>query len=136
MENGACYKDTPFMWKTLFDNNEHLSILEQNNMEPIGLLGVSIYSDSFTTGSFDYYICCASDQPVPKGLHEYIVPKAIWAVFPCANMEPKTIQKLESDIVMEWLPTSGYEYANAPDIEQYCDNGTAQIWIPIKKRKE
>jgi AraC family transcriptional regulator len=34
---------------------------------------------------------------------------------------------------MEWLPTSGYEYAKAPDIEAYLDNGTADIWVPVRK---
>lgn len=134
MENGACYRDTPLMWKTLFENQEQLGILSLNNNEPIGLLGVSKYSDSFTTGSFDYYIGCASDRPTPEGMHEYEIPKVTWAVFPCKNIKASTIQQLENEIVMEWLPTSGYEYANAPDIELYREDGTAEIWMPIKKR--
>lgn len=134
MENGACYRDTPIMWKTLFENQEQTSIMSLNNKKPKGLLGVSKYSDSFTTGNFDYYIACASDLPVPEGMHEYMVPKATWAIFSCKDIEADSIQKLENEMVMEWLPTSGYEYANAPDIEVYREDGTAEIWLPIKKR--
>lgn len=40
-------------------------------------------------------------------------------------------------IVTEWLPTSGYEYANAPDIEVYSEGNTqskdykCEAWLPI-----
>lgn len=43
------------------------------------------------------------------------------------------MQELENRIVTEWLPTSGYEYANAPEIELYLnsdpDNIKYEIWI-------
>ena len=50
-----------------------------------------------------------------------------------------TIQKLEQRIITEWLPTSGYEYANAPDIEVYLNpdpqNAQYEVWIPVTKKK-
>jgi AraC family transcriptional regulator len=30
---------------------------------------------------------------------------------------PTAIQELQKRIITEWLPTTGYEYADAPDIE-------------------
>lgn len=40
-------------------------------------------------------------------------------------------------IVTEWLPTSGYEYADKPDIEVYLNpdpqNAQYEVWIPIVK---
>ena len=39
----------------------------------------------------------------------------------------------------EWLPTSGYEYANAPDIEVYLNPDPAdakyEVWVPVVKRQ-
>lgn len=48
------------------------------------------------------------------------------------------IQELERRIVTEWLPTSGYEYGNAPDIEVYLNpdpqNAQYEVWIPVFKK--
>lgn len=42
-------------------------------------------------------------------------------------------------IVTEWLPTSGYEYANAPDIEVYInadpENSKYEVWILVIKKE-
>ena len=53
---------------------------------------------------------------------------------------PEAIQTLEKRIVTEWLPTSGYEYANAPDIEVYFEGDQrspqyrSEVWLPIVKK--
>ena len=43
----------------------------------------------------------------------------------------ETIQK---KIVVEWLPTSGYQFAIGPDLEVYGNDNTVEVWIPVKKR--
>lgn len=49
-----------------------------------------------------------------------------------------TIQKLEERIITEWLPASGYEYANGPDVEVYLSpdpqNAQDEVWVPVKKK--
>jgi AraC family transcriptional regulator len=53
---------------------------------------------------------------------------------------PNAIQQLQTRILTEWLPTSGYEYADAPDIEVYTEGDTsapdyaAQVWLPVVKK--
>lgn len=46
-------------------------------------------------------------------------------------------KELEQRILTKWLPTSGYEYGNAPDIEVYInpdpENAKYEVWIPVKK---
>jgi AraC family transcriptional regulator len=41
--------------------------------------------------------------------------------------------------VTEWLPTSGYEYGNAPDIEVYLnadpEHAKYEVWIPVLKKE-
>ncbi|GAB6085189.1 GyrI-like domain-containing protein [Alkaliphilus crotonatoxidans] len=51
------------------------------------------------------------------------------------------MQSLQKRIITEWLPTSGYEYADAPDIEVYTDGDQqsptyqSEIWLPVVKKK-
>lgn len=62
--------------------------------------------------------------------------KRFWAIFP-GKGTGKSIQELEERIVTEWLPTSGYEFTQGPDVEVYFDpdpnNTQYEVWIPIKK---
>lgn len=45
-----------------------------------------------------------------------MIPAATWAVFPEEGTN-RSIQELRQRIVTEWLPTSGYDNANAPDMD-------------------
>lgn len=133
MANGECYQAAPAFWSNLMKDGGQNKIIALLNQEPAGLLGVSNYSPDFSTGEFDYYIACATDKPVPDGMAEFIVPASTWAVFPCQEMGADAIQKLEQRIVMEWLPTSGYQFAKAPDVEIYSEIGMEAMWIPVMK---
>lgn len=66
-----------------------------------------------------------------------MVPAATWAIFPGEGIS-QSIQELEQRIVTEWLPASGYEYANAPDVEVYISpdpqNARYEVWIPVVKK--
>lgn len=134
LENGECYRNTPLLWRNLIQTGGQNNILALMNQEPYGLLGVSNYSPDFSSGEFDYFIACSTDKPVPEGMVEFIVPESTWAIFTSDAKEADAIQKLEQRIVMEWLPTSGYEFAKAPDIEAYDEEGRADIWIPVIKK--
>ena len=104
--------------------------------EPCGLLGVSTCMNG---RDFDYYIAVATDAPVPEGMAEYTVPAGTWAMFECVGPMPEAIQQLQTRIVSEWLPASGYEYADAPDIEVYPEGNTqspdyrCEVWLPVRK---
>lgn len=60
-----------------------------------------------------------------------------WAIF-SGEGTGQSIQQLEQRIVTEWLPTSGYEYGNAADIEVYLNddlvNMKYEVWIPVVKK--
>ena len=100
--------------------------------EPKGLLGVCDGLDSSR-----YYIAAASSAPAGEGLEEYTVPAFTWAVFPGKGDSAAAVQALERRVVTEWLPTSGYEYAEGPDVEVYLDPGCTkfEVWIPVVKAK-
>ena len=100
--------------------------------EPRGMLGVCDGLDSSK-----YYIAVASSAPAGEGLEEYTVPAFTWAVFPGKGDTAAAIQELERRVVTEWLPTSGYEYAEGPDVEVYLDPECTrfEVWIPVAKAK-
>lgn len=102
--------------------------------QPYGVLGISTCND---TEPWRYYIAVSSSRAA-GGLEEYTVAGATWAVFPGTGTN-QSIQELERRIVTEWLPTSGYEYGNAPDVEVYLnpdpENAQYEVWIPVVKRQ-
>lgn len=100
-----------------------------------GVLGIS----ACVGKSWYYYIAAASNLPLADtGFVEYTVPACTWAIFPGTGSMPDSIQTLEQRIVTEWLPTSGYEYADAPDVELYLtpdpQNATFEVWVPVVKK--
>lgn len=100
---------------------------------PAGLLGISACGDR---EEWRYWIAVASSQPAGD-FQEYTVPAATWAVFPGEGTN-MSMQDLERRIITEWLPTSGYEYGNAPDVEVYLNpdpaNARYEVWIPVVKK--
>lgn len=99
-----------------------------------GLLGVSTCHE----GRFDhYYIAAATQAPAPEGMWETEIPACTWAVFSGSGTAPASIQELQKRIVTEWLPGSGYEWAQAPDMEVYLnqpgEESRFQVWIPVTK---
>ena len=85
-----------------------------------------------------YYIAVASAAPVPPGMYEWTVPAAEWAIFSGQGRQPIAIQELQKRIVTEWLPGSGYEWAQAPDIEVYLstpgeEESRFQVWLPVQR---
>ena len=103
---------------------------------PMGMLGVSNSCDP--AGPWKYFIAVASSKEIDSTLEEFLVPAATWAVF-CGSGTNTSIQELEKRILTEWLPSSGYEYGNAPDVEVYLNadpqNAKYEVWLPVIKKQ-
>lgn len=103
--------------------------------EPKGLLGVSSCNDE---EDWRYYIAVATNKEADD-LEEFYVPKATWAIFSETGTNI-SMKELEKQIVTDWLPTSGYEYANAPDMEVFIDpdpqSGRYEVWIPVVQKEK
>lgn len=130
------FAEVPQMWQGAVEDGTIEKIVSLMNGEPRGVLGVSVCIDG---EEWRYYIAVSSAAEIDDALEEYVVPGCTWAVFPGSGTG-KSIQELEGRIVTEWLPTSGYEFTNGPDIEVYFEpnpeNTAYEVWIPVRKRQE
>ncbi len=123
----------PSKWEEISKNGTLGRLAGMIDTPPMGVLGVSTCND---TEPWRYYIAVSTSQSVGD-LEEFMVPAATWAIFPGEGTN-QSIQELERRIVTEWLPTSGYEYGSAPDVEVYISpdpqNAQYEVWIPVVKK--
>lgn len=129
-------RTVPKMWLKSVEDGSVNRLCQMIKDEHQGLLGVSAcYGDD----TWQYYIAVATDAPLYPPFSEFIVPAATWAVFDGAGPMPQAIQELQKAIVTDWLPSSGYEYTNVPDIEVYFNadpqNTKFEVWLPVIKKK-
>lgn len=128
------FKIVPEMWSKAVMDGTLSKLSSLMNSEPMGILGVSSCNPE---NNWRYYIAAASTKEIDDSLEEFIVPGCTWAIF-AGQGTNKSIQELEKRIVTEWLPTSGYEYADGPDIEVYFnadpENAKYEVWIPVIKK--
>ncbi len=129
------FKRIPLFWQEVAVSgklNDVISLMDSNTRGVLGLCCCMDNSDQWA-----YYIGVETTKEVPEGLEEYIVEPYTWAVFPGEGPMPTAIQEIEKRAITEWLPTSGYEYADGPDIEVYLNqdpaNSQFEVWVPIRK---
>lgn len=123
----------PKMWQDAAMDGTLQKLAGMIETPPMGLLGVSVCNDE---EHWRYFIAVSTTKASDE-FEEYTVPEATWAIFSGSGTN-LSIQALEQRIVTEWLPTSGYEYGNAPDIEVYLNqdpqNAQYEVWIPVIKK--
>lgn len=124
----------PAMWQEAAANGTMQKLAGMMDTPPMGLLGVSVCNEE---EQWKYFVAVSSTK-AGDGFEEYIVPASTWAIFSGTGTN-QSIQELERQIITEWLPASGYEYANAPDIEVYLNpdpqNAQYEVWIPVENRR-
>lgn len=129
------FKITPSFWQQSAMDGTIEKLAGMMDTDLLGLMGVSTCN---AQDDWEYYIAVATTKE-DDSFEEFMIPSSTWAVFyqegPLLN-----VQELEARIVTEWLPTSGYEYANAPEIEMYYNpdpnKARYEIWLPIVRKGE
>lgn len=126
------FKVVPQMWQDAAMNGTIEKLAGMMDTPPMGLLGVSVCSGE----QWKYFIAVSSRKSRGE-FEEYTVPASTWAIFSGSGTN-QSVQTLEQRIVTEWLPTSGYEYADGPDMEVYLNpdprNAQYEVWIPVRKK--
>lgn len=90
---------------------------------------------------FSYMVAGEYDGSSPKdGLTVRKIPASTWAVFTSRGPLPGSIQRVTEKIFQEWFPATGYEHADAPELEVYLEGDTksedyeCEVWIPVVKK--
>lgn len=91
---------------------------------------------------FDYWIAdlYVPWEDIPEGCETALIPASHWAQFACRGPLPEALQRVNTQIWSEWLPSlTGYELAGNYSLEIYmppaenpADN-VSYIWVPLKK---
>lgn len=127
------FRTVPQLWQRASEDGTVQRLASLMDAPPFGLLGISVCGEA---EQWRYYLAASSSKDAGE-LETYVVPAFDWAVFPGTGLEG--FQDLERRIVTEWLPASGYEYADGPDLEVYLDpnpeNARYEIWIPVTRRR-
>lgn len=94
-----------------------------------------------TDRRFDFYIAVESAAPVGtcvpgQILEKHDVPAAQWAIFRNRGRMPDALIEAEMWAFTQWLPTSGFRHAPAPELEVYPPDDAAggvlvEFWLPI-----
>lgn len=125
----------PRFWKETKESGVAQQICKIMNQDPKGILGVSSYESK---KDYYYYIAAATDSHALSGMIEYKIPAATWVIFECTGNFKENVQEIYKRFYTEWLPFSGYEYAETEDIEIYpvlgSENDKVEVWFAIKHR--
>ena len=129
----------PEFWKVSLQGKQFFEICRLSNGEPRGILGISVYRNP---KDIYYYIGVATNSSAPAGMYECEIPAATWVIFENNGRFKEDVQSVFKRFYMEWLPFSGYKYAELPDIEVYpiCSgqpvNGHSEVWIAVSKEDD
>lgn len=124
----------PHEWESALENGTLSKLYSLMDGEPGGLLGVCVHN----TEEWKYFIAVCSTKK-DEFFESHEIPAATWAIFSGRGTNI-SLQDLERRVIMEWLPASGYEYAEIPDIEVYIkadpQDAIYEYWLPIVKKQE
>lgn len=140
-EENRNFNSIPKFWETCRTDGT------MDNIRKAGALGASIplhsaiYNCTDTSHSYMIGYFCP-ESGAPKGFTTIAIPASIWAVFPTEQLSvSESVQQagvMWKRIFTEWFATSGYELANAPELELHYSKGNGlfitEIWIPIIKK--
>ena len=96
-----------------------------------------------TETAFKYMICyyAPPNLEIPETYTRLKVPAQTWAIFSASDGPNDQMHDVWRRVYSEWFPTSGYEQVEGPSFEMYygygrgdSGHGSAEIWIPVKKR--
>jgi AraC family transcriptional regulator len=88
-------------------------------------------------GRFNYIACAevASFSDVPEGMETKVIPEGKYVVYTYRGAI-KDLGGFFNDIFAKFIPASGHELDNRPQLELYderfMDNGEFDIYVPVK----
>lgn len=131
------FREIPRIWAEAGDRGvfEKLWKVRLGNHQMGGILGVCANGEFGENEEFDYLLSVRSDQEPPEGMSLLDYPASTWAVFD-ASGGPEGIQEIWKRLYTEWVPSSLYDLAYLPAVENYLppEEGRNELWVPVVKR--
>jgi AraC family transcriptional regulator len=128
------------MWG-MFAPSDFDELKQLSNVEPRGIILASNNVDGIHEGSMlDQWIGVATDREDTGRWEVLPVAAGTWAVFTSVGPFPQTLQSTWARIAAEWLPESGYEFREGPQIlwnespDTTRPDFRSEIWVPVVKR--
>ncbi len=138
--DGKHFIEIPEFWSECYKNGVINNLISLDDANQKGLFGM-FEPVNDQENEIEYSILVKSNQILPEGFHEFIVPEATWAVFDCIGRLPESIQQGWKYLNEEWLIQYPFKHAPCPEFEWYSDSNSfskdylSQIWIPILKEE-
>jgi len=137
--NGENLIEIPKMWNDVHEDGTNDQLIELNNGQIKGVVGVCVDKSSNQSGPLiDYWIAAEYSGETPDGFMHLEIPASKWVVFEVHGAMPDAIQKTWKQIYSEWFPSNQYKPAGTPELEVYSAGDPwspdyySEIWIPIK----
>ncbi|MEH7112840.1 AraC family transcriptional regulator [Neobacillus niacini] len=136
--NGENQVMIPKMWDDVHADGTNELLLQLNNGQVKGVLGVCVDKRDSQSQLMDYWIATDHTGETPEGLLELEVPASKWGVFEVHGAMPAAMHNAWKQIFSEWFPSNHYEHAGTPDLEVYTNENPSspdyysEIWIPLK----
>lgn len=99
------------------------------------IFGVSRVENDPSNRDFYFYIATEYAGNENKNFETFTIPASLWAIFESKGEVSDALFEAEMYAFKEWLPSSGYIHAMAPEIEVYPvrDSQIVEFWLPISK---
>lgn len=141
-KEGQSARDIPALWNRCLNDGTVAALGELvPKGSAIGVAGVSAEFD-MPNEEFTYFIAVetpADRAALPDGCRDVAVPAATWGVFEAHGPLPEALQETMQRIFNEWFPSSGWEHADAPELEIYPPGDVrgadycSELWMPLRK---
>lgn len=137
--NGENMRLIPKLWDEVHENGVNDQLIELNNGEIKGVLGICVsHDEQQREESMTYWIGVDYVGDTPAPFSRISIPAAKWAVFEVHGPMPDAMQKVWTQIYGEWLPSSGFVQSGSIQFEYYTDQDPysqdcySEIWIPVE----
>ncbi len=129
----------PSLWENIRENGMAKKLFdladEKTGSMSGSVLGICADGNWGENEKFNYYMAVPCEKEPPEDMEKLEFPQSQWVVFEAHTL--LDIIKAWKRLYTEWMPTSGYNFANLPAIERYYPPGhnpQNELWIPIVKR--
>lgn len=138
-QNGENLQKIPQFWNDVHIDGTDNRLVELNNGEVEGVLGVCVVEEHQKNQRLmDYWIATAHNGEVPEEFESYEIPASKWVIFEVHGPMPHAMQNTWKKIYSEWFPSNPYKPTGTAELEVYTNEDASnadyysEIWIPIQ----